>query len=101
MPTHITEECINCGACEPECPNNAISQGDEIYVIDPDLCTECVGFYDHEECQAVCPVECCLPDPKHVETEASLIQKALKLHPEDDALKSRVAANDFPSRFRK
>jgi ferredoxin len=101
MATHITEECINCGACEPECPNNAISQGDEIYVIDPDLCTECVGFYDHEECQAVCPVECCLPDPKHVETEAGLIEKALRLHPEDEALKTRVASNDFPSRFRK
>jgi ferredoxin len=101
MATHITEECINCGACEPECPNNAISQGDEIYVIDPDLCTECVGFYDHEECQAVCPVECCLPDPNHVETEQALIAKALRLHPEDAALKTRVDSNDFPSRFRK
>jgi len=101
MATHITEECINCGACKPECPNNAISQGDEIYVIDPDLCTECVGFYDHEECQAVCPVECCLPDPNHVETEQALIAKALRLHPEDAALKTRVDSNDFPSRFRK
>jgi ferredoxin len=63
MSTHITTDCINCGACEPECPNEAISEGDEIYVIDPELCTECVGFYDHEACQAVCPVECCLPDP--------------------------------------
>src|SRR5579863_9471208 len=58
MSTYITSDCINCGACEPECPNEAISEGDEIYVIDPELCTECVGFYDHEACQAVCPVEC-------------------------------------------
>ena len=64
MATHITSDCINCGACEPECPNEAISEGDEIYVIDPELCTECVGFYDHEACQAVCPVECCIPDPE-------------------------------------
>ena len=55
MALMITDECINCGACEPECPNQAISEGDEIYVIDPKLCTECVGFYDHEACQAVCP----------------------------------------------
>ena len=66
MATYITEECINCGACEPECPNEAISEGEDIYVIDPKLCTECVGFHDHEACQAVCPVECCLPDPKNV-----------------------------------
>ena len=57
MATYITSDCINCGACEPECPNDAISEGDEIYVIDPELCTECVGFYDHEACQAVCPTE--------------------------------------------
>jgi ferredoxin len=101
MATYITEECINCGACEPECPNNAISQGDEIYVIDPDLCTECVGFYDHEECQSVCPVECCLPDPKHVEAETALIARALKLHPDDKDLGARATKNDYPSRFRK
>ena len=76
MSTKITEECINCGACEPECPNEAISEGDEIYVIDPELCTECVGFYDHEACQAVCPVECCLPDPNHREDESILIERA-------------------------
>ena len=79
MATYITTDCINCGACEPECPNEAISEGDEIYVIDPELCTECVGFYDHEACQAVCPVECCLPDPKHVETEELLILRAKAL----------------------
>jgi ferredoxin len=101
MATHITEDCINCGACEPECPNEAISEGDEIYVIDPELCTECVGFYDHEACQAVCPVECCLPDPKHVEGEALLIERALRLHPDDAKLKERASANNYPSRFRK
>ena len=81
MATYITEECINCGACEPECPNEAISEGEDIYVIDPKLCTECVGFHDHEACQAVCPVECCLPDPKNVETEENLISRARTLHP--------------------
>jgi len=101
MATHITEDCINCGACEPECPNEAISEGDEIYVIDPELCTECVGFYDHEACQAVCPVECCLPDPKHVEGEALLIERALRLHPDDAKLKERASVNNYPSRFRK
>ena len=65
MATMITEECINCGACEPECPNEAISEGEDIYIIDPNLCTECVGFHDYEACQAVCPVECCIPDPNN------------------------------------
>ena len=101
MATYITEDCINCGACEPECPNEAISEGDEIYVIDPELCTECVGFYDHEACQAVCPVECCLPNPEIVETEEVLIARALKLHPDDAELKKKAEANDYPSRFRK
>ena len=101
MATYITTDCINCGACEPECPNDAISEGDEIYVIDPELCTECVGFYDHEACQAVCPVECCLPDPKHPENENTLIARALQLHPDDAALKTKSAANNYPSRFRK
>ncbi len=101
MATYITADCINCGACEPECPNEAISEGDEIYVIDPELCTECVGFYDHEACQAVCPVECCLPDPNHVEDEPALIQRALKLHPDDAELVKRAEANNYPSRFRK
>lgn len=101
MATYITDQCINCGACEPECPNEAISPGAEIYVIDPELCTECVGFYDHEACQAVCPVECCLPDPKHVESEKELLERALRLHPDDKTLQSKAAANNFPSRFRK
>jgi ferredoxin len=100
MATYITEECINCGACEPECPNEAISEGDSIYVIDPNLCTECVGFHDHEACQAVCPVECCLPDPNHVETEEVLLARARNLHPD----KSFPEAPDLPanlSRFRR
>ena len=101
MAYKITEECIAGGACETECPNDAISEGDDIYVIDPDLCTECVGFYDHEACQAVCPVECCLADPNRPETEPVLIERALKLHPDDEDLKKRALANDYPSRFRK
>ena len=89
MSTYITSDCINCGACEPECPNDAIDEGDEIYVIDPALCTECVGFHDHEACQAVCPVECCLPDPKNVEAEPTLIERALHLHPDGTETLSR------------
>ena len=68
MATMITSDCINCGACEPECPNNAISQGDPVYVIDPLLCTECVGFHDYEACAAVCPVDVCVTDPNNIET---------------------------------
>src|SRR5215470_957784 len=68
MATMITNECINCGACEPECPNNAISQGDPVYVIDPLLCTECVGFHDYEACAAVCPVDVCVTDPNNIES---------------------------------
>lgn len=83
MATFITEECINCGACEPECPNEAISEGDDIYVIDPDRCTECVGFHGDEACQSVCPVECCIPNPDIREPEAKLLAKAHKLHAGD------------------
>ena len=101
MATYITSDCINCGACEPECPNEAISEGDEIYVIDPELCTECVGFYNHEACQAVCPVECCLPNPGIRESEAILIARAVKLHPDDVELKKRAESNNYPSLFRK
>jgi Na+-translocating ferredoxin:NAD+ oxidoreductase RNF subunit RnfB len=65
----ITDECINCDVCEPECPNEAISQGEEIYEIDPNKCTECVGHYDEPQCVQVCPVDCIPKDPNHVETE--------------------------------
>ncbi|HIB83318.1 MAG TPA: YfhL family 4Fe-4S dicluster ferredoxin, partial [Chromatiaceae bacterium] len=73
MATMITEECINCGACEPECPNEAISEGEDIYVINPSRCTECVGHFGEEQCAAVCPVDCCVPDPNIVESEEELI----------------------------
>ena len=67
----INEECIACAACLPECPNEAISEGD-IYIIDPDKCTECVGHYDEPQCVAVCPVDNCIvadPDPKESNDE--------------------------------
>lgn len=85
MSTMITEECINCGACEPECPNEAISEGDDIYVIDPARCTECA---------AVCPVDCCVPDPNIVEEEQKLLDRAKELHP------NREFGDNFPSRFK-
>ena len=81
MSTMITEECINCGACEPECPNGAIKQGQDIFVINPALCTECVGFHDEEQCAFVCPVDCCVPDPNIPETEAVLLERARTIHP--------------------
>ena len=63
MALMITDECINCDVCEPECPNDAISQGPEIYVIDPAKCTECVGHFDVPQCREVCPVDCIPVDP--------------------------------------
>ena len=95
MATMITNECINCGACEPECPNNAISQGETIFVIDPQLCTECVGFHDYEACAAVCPVDCCVTDPNNIETEEVLVARARAIHPETPI------GDNFESRFRK
>ncbi|MGH8802850.1 MAG: YfhL family 4Fe-4S dicluster ferredoxin [Casimicrobiaceae bacterium] len=68
----ITDECINCDVCEPECPNEAISQGAEIYVIDPAKCTECVGHFDRPQCREVCPVECIQVDADRVESPAEL-----------------------------
>jgi ferredoxin len=112
----ITDECINCGACETECPNTAIYEGaeewrysdgtslkgsvvlpnglaadadavqdpisDEIYYISPNKCTECVGFHEEPQCAAVCPVDCCVPDTSHVETEETLLEKQRFMHPE-------------------
>jgi ferredoxin len=75
----ITEECINCDVCEPECPNEAISQGIEYYVIDPMKCTECVGHFDTPQCVEVCPVECIPHDPDHPETHEQLMKKFLRL----------------------
>jgi ferredoxin len=110
MATIITSECINCGACETECPNTAIYQAgaqweldgqmhpslsNDIFYIVREKCSECVGFFDHEACAAVCPVDCCVPDPDVPETEAALVERARKLHPE------MTFGDDLPSRFRK
>ena len=75
MAFKITEECIACGACEPECPTSSIREGGPIYIIDPDTCVECTGFYDEQQCAAVCPVDCCIPDPAHRETKEELLAK--------------------------
>jgi ferredoxin len=111
MATMITSECINCGACEPECPNTAIYQGgvqwqapdgamhaaisNDIFYIVPEKCTECVGFHDHEACAAVCPVDCCVPNPAIPETHDVLLVRARALHPGD------TIPDDAPSRFKK
>lgn len=111
----ITDECINCGACEPECPNTAIYEGgmewtwaggtkltsvkledgtvqeatvnqkpvsDEFYYIVPGKCTECTGFHEEPQCAAVCPVDCCVPDPDHVESKEVLAARKAYLHQE-------------------
>lgn len=75
----ITDECINCDVCEPECPNAAIYQGEEIYEINPDLCTECVGHYETSQCVDVCPVDCIILDESHPETKEELQAKYEKL----------------------
>jgi ferredoxin len=109
MAIFITNDCINCGACEPECPNNAIYEpavawklgsdeysdstspggfkgefySDETYFIVPDKCTECVTFHDEPQCAAVCPVDCCLPDTNNVETNEQLVAKVAYLNTVD------------------
>ncbi len=75
----ITDECINCDVCEPECPNEAIHPGEEIYEIDPDRCTECVGHHDEPQCVAVCPVDCIIPDPDRRESPEELQAKYERL----------------------
>ncbi|HSQ04843.1 MAG TPA: YfhL family 4Fe-4S dicluster ferredoxin [Burkholderiales bacterium] len=75
----ITDECINCDVCEPECPNQAISAGEEIYEIDPEKCTECVGHHDEPQCRKVCPVDCIPLNPDWVETREQLYEKYLRL----------------------
>lgn len=81
MAYKITDDCISCGACEPECGNQAISEGETIYTIDPAKCTECVGNAESPRCAEICPVGCCMPDPNHKETKEDLLQKWHKLHP--------------------
>ena len=76
----ITDKCINCDMCEPECPNQAITMGDKVYEIDPNLCTECVGFYDHQTCVSVCPIDCIIPDPAHIESAEQLNAKFVGLY---------------------
>jgi len=75
----IHDECINCDVCEPECPNNAITQGEEIYDIDPNLCTECIGHFEEPQCIEVCPVDCIVKDPDNVEDNGELSLKYEKL----------------------
>jgi len=94
MSLKITDECTNCAVCEPECPNEAISEGDDIFIINPELCTECVGFYDEPQCAAVCPVECCVDDPDYKEDDATLLARAKDLHPDEEI------PEDYPSRYK-
>ena len=75
----ITDECINCDVCEPVCPNEAIYQGQEIYEIDSDLCTECVGHYDTPQCVSVCPIDCIPMNPDVVETKKQLQAKFVRI----------------------
>jgi len=89
----ITAECTCCDACLLECPNEAIRAGEKIYVIDPGLCTECVGFSRTMKCAEVCPVQCCVPDGNVVESREALLEKARRLHPDQDF------SGDVPSHF--
>ena len=79
MALRITDICINCDVCEPECPNGAISMGEEIYVIDWRKCTECVGHFEQPQCREVCPVDCIPLDPEHEETREALLEKYHRL----------------------
>lgn len=79
MALKITDECINCDVCEPVCPNQAITMGELIYVIEPSRCTECVGHFDEPQCVVVCPVNCIPPDTMHQETREELLVKYQKL----------------------
>ena len=81
MSYKITDECISCGACEPECSNQAISEGDTTYKIDHNKCTECVGAHASSKCAEVCPVEACVADPAHKESREQMLAKWKGLHP--------------------
>ncbi len=82
MAFKITDECISCGACEPDCPNQAISEGDTQYVIDPNRCTECVGSHESSRCVDLCPVDACVPDTQ--ESKEALLERWKKLHPGEE-----------------
>lgn len=81
----ITDQCVNCDVCEPACPNRAIYQGPQVYEIDPERCTECVGHFDEPQCVVVCPVECIFVDPDRIETREQLLAKADRLNTEETA----------------
>lgn len=81
MPHKITEECTSCGSCALECPNQAISEGPDIYRVDPARCTDCVGSYEKPRCEEACPVGAPVPDDKHKESHDSLLAKWKRLHP--------------------
>ena len=81
MAYKITDECVKCGSCELECLNQAISEGDETYVIDPDKCTQCIGYFESPKCAEICPVDACIPDPDHEESREQLLEKWRRLHP--------------------
>ncbi|GAA5131734.1 YfhL family 4Fe-4S dicluster ferredoxin [Thalassotalea piscium] len=80
MALKILSACINCDMCDPECPNEAISLGEEIYEIDAEKCTECIGHYDKPTCVSVCPIDCIINDPDNIETEDKLLAKFFKMH---------------------
>jgi ferredoxin len=82
MAYKITDDCISCGACEAECKNEAIKEGDTIYKIDAAKCTECIGWFDKPKCVEVCPVDCCVLDEAHKETKDQLLAKFKTLHPD-------------------
>ncbi len=86
MSYKITPDCISCGACEPECPNQAISEGESIYLVDPEKCTECVGSFASSRCAEICPIDdCCIPDPEYKkETKQVLLAKWRKSHPNEE-----------------
>lgn len=97
----ITDECINCDVCEPECPNNAISMGEEIYVIDPRKCTECVGHFDEPQCQQVCPVDCIPFDPAWRESRDELMDKYRRLQqPAGEVIPAPAAREPAPDPLR-
>ena len=81
MSFKISDECISCGACEPECPNQAISEGETTYVINPDKCTECIGSFASSRCAEICPVDACAADPARKENKDQLLAKWKILHP--------------------